>query len=309
MKRKTKIFFIVLTLVVCILAVIPIIRNTEKTVLSDASRQKAPGNFVTLSNGSTHYQIDGPANGQVVILVHGFSVPMYIYDSTFNALSSVGYRVIRFDLLGRGYSSRPKTSYDLQLFVQQVKELVDTLQLSTPVDLIGVSMGGTIVAGFVSKYPDLVRKVVLIDPHSTKKNVTPLNVPILGEYLAAAFWIQTLPQDQLKDFYQPDQHKDWPARFQEQMRYKGFRYAIVSTARNIICNDFLTSYESLSDLPVLLIWGTHDKTIPIAEIDTLRKLINPEFLPVDNAGHLPLIEQSEIVNKRLIEFLKRDYNK
>lgn len=305
MKRKTKIFLIVLTLVVCILAVIPIIRNTEKTVLSDASRQKAPGNFVTLSSGSTHYQIDGPSNGQVVILVHGFSVPMYIYDSTFNALSSVGCRVIRFDLLGRGYSSRPKTTYDLQLFVQQVKELIDSLQLSTPVDLIGVSMGGTIVAGFVSKYPNLVQKAVLIDPHAMKKNIIPLNVPIIGEYLAAAFWIQTLPQSQLKDFYQPDQYQDWPVRFQEQMKYKGFRYAIVSTARNIICHDFLTSYEKLSDLPCLLIWGTHDKTIPFAEIDTLRKLINPEFLQVDSAGHLPNVEQPNIVNKRLIEFLKQ----
>ncbi len=306
MKRKTKIFLISLTFIVCALAAIPIIRNTEKTVLNDASREKTSGNFVILSNGSAHYQIDGPANGQVVILIHGFSVPMYIFDSTFNALSSAGYRVIRFDLWGRGYSSRPRTSYNLQLFVQQVRELIDTLQLSTPVDLIGVSMGGTIVAGFVSEYPGLVRKVVLIDPHSTKKNVAPLNVPVLGEYLAAAFWIQTLPQGQLKDFYQPDQYQNWPAKFQEQMRYKGFRYAIVSTARNIICHDFLTSYESLIDLPVLLIWGTHDKTIPITEIDTLRKLINPEFFQVENAGHLPHIEQSDIVNNRLIEFLNQD---
>jgi len=120
--------------------------------------------------------------------------------------------------------------------------------------------------------------------------------------------LHSLPQAQLNDFYQPDQHRDWPVRYKEQMQYRGFRHAIVSTAQNILGNDFLTSYQKLRNLPVLLIWGTNDRTIPKAEIDTLRKLFNPQFLQVDNSGHLPLLEQPTIVNKRLIEFLKQDNN-
>jgi pimeloyl-ACP methyl ester carboxylesterase len=304
MKKVTKVVIAVLILIVWILAIIPFIRNSEKLELNAASQNKLSGSFVTLSSGKTHYQLDGAAKGKVVILIHGFSVPMYLYDSTFHVLTHAGFRVLRFDLLGRGYSARPKTKYDLGLFVQQTKEIIDSLHLSTPVDLVGTSMGGTIVAGFTNSYPALVRKVVLIDPHAVKKDITPINIPILGDYYAAAFWMKTLPQSQLSDFYRPERHPDWAGRYMEQMQYKGFRRAIVSTARNILHRDFLTTYQKLRDFPVLLIWGTSDQTIPKTEIDTLRKLIHPEFLPVNKAGHLPLLEQSVVVNKRLIAFLK-----
>jgi pimeloyl-ACP methyl ester carboxylesterase len=309
MNRFFKINLIACILIVCILAIIPFIRNTEKYDLDDAARLHAPGKFVTLSNGITHYQIAGPAEGQTIILIHGFSVPMYIYDSTFNVLSDAGFQVLRFDLWGRGYSSRPKVSYDLKLFIRQVKELIDSLNLSPPVDLIGVSMGGTIVAGFVNEYPQLVRNVVLIDPGSVKKDITPLNIPILGDYLAAAFWIPALPQSQLNDFYQPDRFQDWPIRFKEQMKYKGFRYAILTTARNLLNQDYISFFSKLNDRHVLLIWGSQDKNVPLSQSDTLRNLINPEFLLIDNAGHLPHFEQPSVVNGRLIEFLKHDHKK
>ena len=304
MKKVTRVVLSVIVLIIWMLAIMPFIRNSEKSELTNATQAKMTGKFVTLSYGKTHYQLDGAANGKVVILIHGFSVPMYIYDSTFQALTHAGFRVLRFDLWGRGYSSRPKTNYDLALFVQQTKELIDSLHLATPVNLVGTSMGGTIVAGFADKYPGLVRKVVLIDPHALKKNITPINIPILGDYYAAAFWMKALPQSQLSDFYLPDRHPDWPARYAEQMQYKGFRRAIVSTARNILHQDFLTTYQKLHSFPVLLIWGTSDKTIPKTEIDTLRKLLHPEFMPIDKAGHLPLLEQPTLVNNRLIAFLK-----
>jgi hypothetical protein len=90
------------------------------------------------------------------------------------------------------------------------------------------------------------------------------------------------------------------------MKYKGFRYALISTARNILNRDFLSSYQKLNKFPVMLIWGTQDKTILKTEIDTLQQLMHPEFIPVDNSGHLPQFEHATFVNRQIIEFLKRN---
>lgn len=305
MKKFNKGIVVIFIFLIGITAALPLIRNNEKQTIDNTVQRNVSGEFIKLSKGYAHYQIGGAIDKQVVILVHGFSVPMYIYDSTYTSLTRSGFRVVRFDLWGRGYSSRPHTTYNLDLFVQETKELIDSLHLSHPVDLIGVSMGGTIVAGFVSKYPKLVRKVVLIDPHVLKKDISPLDIPIIGDYFAAVFWIPSLPKSQLSDFYYPEKHPDWSERYREQMQYNGFRYAIVSTARNILNHDFLNSYRKLNNVSVLLFWGKQDKTIPKAEIDTLLQLIKPEFFAIDHAGHLPQIEQASTVNQRIMDFLKQ----
>ena len=112
----------------------------ETAELDEAVRASAPGSFVRLSDGYTHYELDGPESGQPVVLVHGFSVPYFMWDPTFEFLTESGFRVLRYDLLGRGYSDRPKVRYDIDTFCQQLKELLDILGLEQ-INLMGLSMG------------------------------------------------------------------------------------------------------------------------------------------------------------------------
>ena len=65
--------------------------NTEFRPLDDDARALAPGQFIELADGLTHYDVAGPETGPVVILVHGFSVPYYIWDTTFAALADAGF--------------------------------------------------------------------------------------------------------------------------------------------------------------------------------------------------------------------------
>ena len=101
------------------LATVPfVLRNTETRALDDTARLRAPGDFVRLPDGMVHYELAGPDSGVTVVLVHGFSVPFYIWDSTAARLHDAGFRVLRYDLYGRGYSDRPHTPYDTALFVR-----------------------------------------------------------------------------------------------------------------------------------------------------------------------------------------------
>ncbi len=137
----------------------------ETKDIDDDIRASTSGSFIRLSNGFTHYELCGPDSGQSVVLIHGFSVPYFVFDPTFNFLVSAGFRVLRYDLFGRGFSDRPYTRYNLELFVNQLKDLLCALNIKR-VNLIGLSMGGAISSAFTVSFPESVRRLILIDPET-----------------------------------------------------------------------------------------------------------------------------------------------
>jgi pimeloyl-ACP methyl ester carboxylesterase len=134
----------------------------ESLILDAEARSRASGEFVALPDGMVHYEMAGPPGGQTVVLVHGFSIPYYIWDPTFGALVETGLRVLRYDLYGRGYSDRPDTVYDSDLFDRQLLGLLSALDVDRPVNLVGLSMGGPIAVVFTDRHPQMVHKLGLI---------------------------------------------------------------------------------------------------------------------------------------------------
>ena len=190
--------------------------------------------------------------------------------------------------------------------------MVDSLKIRNPFHLLGLSFGVPICAEFINRNSSLVNTLTLIDPLVT---TVPLETnrwfkyPILGElYMALYFAPIILPRSQSGDFYQPDRFPGWEEKFQEQIRYKGFRYAILSTYRQI--SKFATAeiYKGISEknVPVQIIWGKEDKTIKISDIEELRHL-NPDskFFAIERAGHIPHFELPGKVNPLLINFFNQ----
>ena len=302
---KKTIASIILILIITLVS-LPFVRNTEKIMLNQEIRSKQSGSFIELPKGVTHYENAGPDTAQTVVLIHGGTVPYYVWDPTYTALVEQGFRVIRYDLFGRGYSDRPETQYDRALFEQQLSNLISKLKVDKPVDLVGMSLGGAIAAGFTVNNPHKVRKVVLIEPLYEVLNIPGIDVPFLGEYLMKALVAPSLPARQMADFYQPDKFADWPDKYREQMKYKGFRQAILSTLRNFMNTSKLPVYQALGRLekPELLIWGLEDNSLPIASSKIMMDVLDVDVFTVEQAGHIPHYERPEIVNKEIIRFLR-----
>ena len=72
------------------------------------------------NNHEIYIEECGSPDGIPVVLIHGFSVPYFIWDPTFRALAEGGMNPVRYDLYGRGYSDRPKAKYNVGLFVEQL---------------------------------------------------------------------------------------------------------------------------------------------------------------------------------------------
>lgn len=280
----------------------------ESHRLDAAARDKASGQFVTLTNGVTHYELAGPVDGPPVVLVHGFSVPSFIWDPTFSELAGKGFRVLRYDLFGRGYSDRPDVTYDQALFNRQLGDLLTALMPGTAVNLVGLSMGGGIAVSFTAQHPEQVNKLALIDPSGMPMRLPLpgrlLHVPGIGEWLIDYFGEKLIILGMACDAYARKKAPDLAGRYREQMQYQGFRRALLSTWRNAELFKMTAEYEAVGrqDRPVLLIWGVADKTVPLSVSEKVRQAIpQAELHPID-AGHIPHHEKPDEVNSLLVRF-------
>lgn len=287
----------------------------EHSVLDARVRESLPGQTAWLTDGVTYYETAGCERDTAVILIHGFSVPNFIWDRNFGALAGAGFRVVRYDLFGRGYSDRPRLDYDKTLFVRQLADLMDVMKIDQA-DLVSLSMGGPISAEFAHRFPSRVRKLAFIDPAGFDLElpfaVKLLNVLVLGEILLGLLGLlgtKPLLETMLNDFYSPTQEaKDFfIPRYREQMKYHGFKRAILSSLRNAMLDEDLLPFRHLgeSNKPVLLVWGREDQTVPFRHSETFLKLVpQTRFHPIDLAKHIPQFERPDLINRLLIEFLQ-----
>lgn len=283
----------------------------KRRMLDDKARSEAPGRFVTLSKGTVHYEVTGPDIGPAVVLVHGFSVPGYVWDATFFALGEAGFRCLRYDLYGRGYSDRPRTPYDHRLFQVQLSELLDALAISGPVVLAGVSMGGVISAGYAVRYTDRVRALMLIDPAAIEPRLSRAMrrriLPGVGELWMGLLGNRVCRQGLQEDLFRPEGFPDYFQRFETQLAFPGFKRALLSTLRCKMLENGLPIYHQAGQTgcPTLLIWGKEDRIIPFnGSKKVLEAIPHAQFFPIDNAGHLPHYEQADLVNPLLVDFLE-----
>ena len=311
-KRFLTIMVIFDILVIALIAVY-LFSFQETITLNPQTRSGIEGQFIDLPDGTVHYELSGPADGPAVVLVHGFSVPYYVWDPTAEALSAAGFHVLRYDLYGRGFSDRPDVSYNLDFFVNQLGDLTSAVLPGEPLNIVGLSMGGPITAAFTNRNPDRVQSLTLIAPETlpvTAKTIFPMNIPLLGEYVMKAYMIPVyLPQSQGADAFNPDVLPDWEQKYRVQLQYKGFRRAILSTIRNLPNMDALHQYELVGkmDLPVQVIWGEEDQSVSSEAISmALQAIPQANYLQVKQAGHLPHYEQPAVVNPVLIGFLENN---
>jgi len=242
MNRSLPVIAALVLIPLATVATLPLLRyqrsDQEKLTMDDRARSHTSGNFVKLSQGVTHYQLGGPEGGIPLLLVPGFSTPYNVWDPTYDGLTAAGHRVLRYELFGRGFSDRPPGPYDGPFFDHQIQDLLDALAIPR-VDIAGLSMGGPIAATFANRHPERVRRVLLFDPGFWTGIALPygLSLPILGSYNMAVAVAPSLPKSQWKDFEHPDHYPHYLDPYLDQMRYHGFRHAILSTLRNYLTRD------------------------------------------------------------------------
>ena len=282
------------------------------------------GNLADLKNGKLYYRGFSPEkeNGEILVLVHGFSTPSVVWEGVLPYLLEEGFKVLVYDHYGRGYSSRPKVKYTKDLFVDSLDELIEHQEISQKINLVGYSMGGPIVAGYAEKHSEKVRSASFIAPAGYMSLSVPwyqklfyrfLTMPIIRQFIGvvapsifyggnATLTLSTLedeqhvPQERLNEIYR------------EQMKYEGFTRSLLSTIKNFNLFQDKSSFKDIgnSEIPCSVIWGTSDETVSFDGHNEMQKDFNNLFSTViENGFHDITYSMPTKVAKHLLSFLKQ----
>jgi pimeloyl-ACP methyl ester carboxylesterase len=158
-----------------------------------------------------------------------------------------------------------------------------------------------------------VDRLVLIDPAGARtlfvsRVLQVVAAPGIGETLLNLAGDGGILKTIATDIFNKRLVDHFVQRYMDQVHYRGFRNAILSTVRNHVIDSCIDTYQQVGSLnkPVLLIWGRHDTTVPLRHSNTLQAAMpNLEFHIIEDCSHIPHYEKPEETNVLLLEFLRK----
>ncbi len=255
-------------------------------------------------------------SGRPVILIHGWPLDsrMWEYQSVF--LASQGLRVVAYDRRGFGHSGQPWTGYDYDTLADDLKAVLDGLNLDG-VTLVGFSMGGGEVARYMSRHGGArVAKAVLVSavtPYLQQAPDNPAGVPP-GTFDQM---IEALKKDRpsflttfgkqffgagLLNFTVTSEILQW-ASF---MALHGSPKATIDCVRAFSATDFRKDMGAFR-VPALVIHGDGDATVPLEKSGQLSASMIPgaELLVYKGAPHGLFFTEKDRLNQDLLAFITR----
>ncbi|MFT6459891.1 MAG: pimeloyl-ACP methyl ester carboxylesterase [Pseudophaeobacter arcticus] len=286
------------------LALLPLLRERLRRTMGPGARNGAPGSFARLSRGLTHYQWHGPTRGPVAVCVHGLTTPSFVWGGFAEGLTAKGYRVLTYDLYGRGFSDRPKGAQDSAFFVSQLEELLEQEGITGDFTLVGYSMGGAIATAYAAAHPDRIRALVLLASAGLKSEPGKMARFIrdhspLGDWLMLALFPRLHRRGCEAERAQPSSVPGIVDLQQNELRYKGFVAAVLASLRGILMEDRGDDLRRIhrSGVPILAIWGGEDEVIPVSSIGRMTEQARSARQEViETAGHgLPYTHTQEVL--------------
>ncbi|WP_419912104.1 alpha/beta fold hydrolase [Hoeflea sp.] len=287
--------------------------RNEIPLTAEVRKAEASGETLPLEPGELYFTRRGPADGPVVVMIHGFGTPHMVFEQNADALAAAGFHVVLFDHFGRGWSDRPPARYDADFYDRELSGLLDALALKEPLALVGYSMGGVIAAEFAERHPERLTALVLFAPAGLA--LEPFLGKILGRLLRIRLlgdWLWRLRARALllgdPQFTKPPSD---PTRCLQgddtiQMRYRGYFPALLQTWRHLPMEDRDAVFGSASKkVPMLAFFGDRDQTIGIESEARLRRVApHARVEMIEGGTHGLLYEMHDTVNPLMIDFLR-----
>ena len=254
--------------------------------------------------------------GKPVVLVHGWPLDhqMWEYQATF--LAAQGLRVITYDRRGFGKSSHPYQGYDYDTLADDLKAVLDEFDLQN-VTLVGFSMGGGEVARYMSRHGGArvaqVAFVSSVTPFLLKTSDNPDGVDrsvfdqiIAGLQKDRADFLQSFG----KMFYGSGALgvgtavSEAQAQWTLSMAMPASPKATIDCVRSFSATDFRHDLLTIT-VPVLIIHGDADKTVPITSSaeQTSKLLPSAEYLTYQGEGHGLHITAKDQLNRDLLRYI------
>jgi pimeloyl-ACP methyl ester carboxylesterase len=254
-------------------------------------------------------------SGQPVVLIHGFPLDGHSWEKQTAALLDAGYRVITYDRRGFGRSSQVTTGYDYDTFADDLKVVLDTLDVRDAV-LVGFSMGTGEVGRYLARHgSERVAKAAFLaslEPYLLKTDDNPDGAAPIEFFQGI---VEAVKADRYayftqfyNDFYNLDENLG--TRISEEAVRNSWNVAASSGAYASAAapltwfTDFRADIEKI-DVPTLILHGTADRILPIDATGRrfAKALPQATYVEVEGAPHGLLWTHAAEVTEALLGFL------
>lgn len=262
-------------------------------------------NWINVDGLKIRYLESGTGKKKHVLFVHGLGSAADRWMKIPDELSS-DFHSIAIDLPGFGESDKPeKMDYTIEQFRKIIMSFLKEISIhDEELILVGHSLGGYITSEIAIQNQNDVRQLVLIDSSGMLEQPT----TILEEYFRAAM---NPTQENVRKAFEkmvadpkriPQPLVDG---FIRRINMPNAKYAFESTLVNSATTQIgLNRLKQISNTPTLIIWGVHDKVIPLEHSKFFKENINDSKLEIiEDAGHAPFAEKPDQVCKLLKNFL------
>ncbi|WP_437994749.1 alpha/beta fold hydrolase [Sorangium sp. So ce185] len=279
--------------------------------------------FTERSGVRLHYVEAG--EGPLVVLLHGFPELWYSWRHQIPALVEAGYRVIAPDMRGYNLSDKPRGvgAYAIDELTADVAALIEASGAERAAAVVGHDWGGGVAWAFAMRYPALLERLVILNcPHPQKllagfRTARQLRkswymfffqLPRVPELIAQRSGYALLREALKNDPQRPGALSDDDlARYVASWSQPGALTATINYYRAMFRPGSLRglSKPARVDVPVLVIWGEHDRYLGAELAAPDPELVpNARLARIPDASHGVLYDRPERVNQLLLEFLR-----
>lgn len=243
-------------------------------------------------------------SGYPVILLHGAGAGAVTWYPTIGTVAEK-FHVIAPDIVGYGESDKPNAPYDRPYFSKWLKDFLIELKISKA-HIVGLSQGGAIALQFTIENPEMVDKIVLVDSAGLGSKVS-------FWALIGTIWMNNFPSLLANRFNSPfilhkpiNRDPNHSLYSIAVLKGKGGKNAF-RQGRGTAVSKISTELLQQINKETLIIWGENDKLFLIEYGKMATKNIsNSRLHSIEEAGHLPHMDQPKIFNKTLMDFLTND---
>jgi pimeloyl-ACP methyl ester carboxylesterase len=251
------------------------------------------------------YADEGP--GPVVMLLHGFPLSRAMWVDQLSGIGSI-YRVIAPDLRGHGESPVPEGVYTMDAMADDVVELLETLEISGPVVVGGLSMGGYVALSLAARYPTRVRALMLMDTKAAPDTPEAAQArEAMAQAVIAADSAAPVVDAMLPRLFAKmtrEQHPERVEPMKDVMSQTSPR-GIAGALRGMAARPDRRADLPKIVVPVLVLVGDEDVVTPVAESKSMAEALpNARLEVISHAGHLAPYENPSDANAAILRFLK-----
>ena len=279
-------------------------RNLERLRQMGLTRYSTSQRFMEVNGYIIRYLDYGPPDSnKIVILLHGLGASAERWSHIIPTLSRY-YRVIVPDIIGFGYSDKPRdVDYTMDFFINDfLRPFLDNLGI-IKASIIGSSFGGHIATEFAIRFNRMVEKLVLVSPAGMMKKST----QTLDSYFTAALypWYDLVYKAFTEMAYKSAiVSEETVLDFMNRMRLTNAKYSFYSTLIGMGRAPELRGRLSNITAPTLLLWGQNDSMIPLRYARYYNEIPNMARVVINKCGHTPQVENPVVCNKNILKCLK-----